>query len=59
MPGEILVPKLLGGVVSGIDQLQEKLVKVLVVARIVAAFKAMLTLPISAGWPERRCKSRR
>lgn len=101
-PSETLVPKLLGGVVSGVDlfligiallifgygvyellispieaareddasgnglldirnldQLKEKLVKVLVVALIVAAFKAMLTLPISAGWPERRCESRR
>jgi uncharacterized membrane protein YqhA len=92
IPSEILVPKLLGGVVSGIDlfligiallifgygvyellispieaareddasgnglldirnldQLKEKLVKVLVVALIVSAFKAMLTLPIKDG----------
>jgi uncharacterized membrane protein YqhA len=35
--------------IRDLDQLKEKLVKVLVVALIVAAFKAMLTLPISDG----------
>jgi uncharacterized membrane protein YqhA len=35
--------------IRDLDQLKEKLVKVLVVALIVAAFKAMLTLPITDG----------
>jgi uncharacterized membrane protein YqhA len=35
--------------IRNLDQLKEKLVKVLVVALIVAAFKAMLTLPIKDG----------
>jgi uncharacterized membrane protein YqhA len=35
--------------ISSLDQLKEKLVKVLVVALIVSAFKAMLTLPINDG----------
>jgi len=35
--------------IRDLDQLKEKLVKVLVVALIVSAFKAMLTLPISDG----------
>lgn len=35
--------------IRSLDQLKEKLVKVLVVALIVAAFKAMLTLPIPDG----------
>ena len=35
--------------IRNLDQLKEKLVKVLVVALIVAAFKAMLTLPINDG----------
>jgi uncharacterized membrane protein YqhA len=35
--------------ISSLDQLKEKLVKVLVVALIVSAFKAMLTLPIQDG----------
>jgi uncharacterized membrane protein YqhA len=35
--------------IRNLDQLKEKLVKVLVVALIVAAFKAMLTLPITDG----------
>ncbi|MFM7268541.1 MAG: YqhA family protein [Cyanobium sp.] len=35
--------------ISNLDQLKEKLVKVLVVALIVSAFKAMLTLPIHDG----------
>lgn len=35
--------------IRDLDQLKEKLVKVLVVALIVAAFKAMLTLPINDG----------
>ncbi|MEB3321267.1 MAG: YqhA family protein [Synechococcaceae cyanobacterium] len=35
--------------IRNLDQLKEKLVKVLVVALIVAAFKAMLTLPIENG----------
>ena len=35
--------------ISSLDQLKEKLVKVLVVALIVSAFKAMLTLPIHDG----------
>jgi uncharacterized membrane protein YqhA len=35
--------------IRDLDQLKEKLVKVLVVALIVAAFKAMLSLPISDG----------
>lgn len=34
--------------IRNLDQLKEKLVKVLVVALIVSAFKAMLTLPISS-----------
>lgn len=34
--------------IRSLDQLKEKLVKVLVVALIVAAFKAMLTLPIDS-----------
>lgn len=35
--------------IRNLDQLKEKLVKVLVVALIVSAFKAMLTLPIKDG----------
>jgi uncharacterized membrane protein YqhA len=35
--------------IRNLDQLKEKLVKVLVVALIVSAFKAMLTLPIRDG----------
>jgi uncharacterized membrane protein YqhA len=35
--------------IRNLDQLKEKLVKVLVVALIVGAFKAMLTLPITDG----------
>jgi uncharacterized membrane protein YqhA len=35
--------------IRDLDQLKEKLVKVLVVALIVSAFKAMLTLPINDG----------
>ncbi len=35
--------------IRNLDQLKEKLVKVLVVALIVSAFKAMLTLPITDG----------
>jgi uncharacterized membrane protein YqhA len=35
--------------IRSLDQLKEKLVKVLVVALIVSAFKAMLTLPITDG----------
>ncbi len=35
--------------ITSLDQLKEKLVKVLVVALIVSAFKAMLTLPINDG----------
>ncbi|MFN7227835.1 MAG: YqhA family protein [Synechococcaceae cyanobacterium] len=35
--------------IRDLDQLKEKLVKVLVVALIVSAFKAMLTLPITDG----------
>ncbi|MFM7087228.1 MAG: YqhA family protein [Cyanobium sp.] len=35
--------------IRDLDQLKEKLVKVLVVALIVSAFKAMLSLPISDG----------
>jgi uncharacterized membrane protein YqhA len=35
--------------IRNLDQLKEKLVKVLVVALIVSAFKAMLTLPINDG----------
>jgi uncharacterized membrane protein YqhA len=35
--------------IRDLDQLKEKLVKVLVVALIVSAFKAMLTLPIKDG----------
>ncbi|MCX5932794.1 MAG: YqhA family protein [Cyanobacteria bacterium] len=35
--------------IRDLDQLKEKLVKVLVVALIVAAFKSMLTLPITDG----------
>ena len=35
--------------ISSLDQLKEKLVKVLVVALLVSAFKAMLTLPIHDG----------
>lgn len=35
--------------IRSLDQLKEKLVKVLVVALIVSAFKAMLTLPIKDG----------
>ena len=35
--------------ISSLDQLKEKLVKVLVVALIVSAFQAMLTLPINDG----------
>jgi uncharacterized membrane protein YqhA len=35
--------------ILNLDQLKEKLVKVLVVALIMAAFKAMLTLPITDG----------
>lgn len=35
--------------ISNLDQLKEKLVKVLVVALIVSAFKAMLNLPIHDG----------
>ncbi len=35
--------------IRNLDQLKEKLVKVLVVALIVAAFKAMLALPITDG----------
>jgi uncharacterized membrane protein YqhA len=35
--------------IANLDQLKEKLVKVLVVALIVSAFKAMLALPITDG----------
>ena len=36
--------------IRNLDQLKEKLVKVLVVALIVGAFKAMLTLPMWLQW---------